>query len=109
VERSRGSEWGTMRCRVWVHTEPVHTTELFRDRDIAPNSPSTTPPSAMLDQQQLKVIETNPIGSGLDAFRAYFTSICEGAKVSSTPDSLERLSREGEAGSQRRGDISRDI
>lgn len=53
--------------------------------------------SAMGDQPQSKIIEDNPIGNGLDAFRGYFSSICEGARVSCTPDALEQLEQEGTA------------
>ncbi|RSL54458.1 hypothetical protein CEP51_014708 [Fusarium floridanum] len=48
----------------------------------------------MGDQPQSKIIEDNPIGNGLDAFRGYFSSICEGARVSCTPDALEQLEQE---------------
>ncbi|KAF3768220.1 hypothetical protein M406DRAFT_109223 [Cryphonectria parasitica EP155] len=48
----------------------------------------------MADQSQSKIIESNPIGNGLDAFRASFSSICEGASVSCTPDALEQLSQD---------------
>ncbi|KAK0722221.1 serine/threonine-protein kinase Sgk2 [Lasiosphaeria miniovina] len=49
----------------------------------------------MADQQsRLKVINDNPIGKGLDAFRTSFTSICEGAAVSCTADALEQLDQE---------------
>ncbi|KAK5652988.1 hypothetical protein OQA88_9468 [Cercophora sp. LCS_1] len=44
----------------------------------------------MADQLS-KIIEENPIGNGLDAFRASFSSICKGASVSYTPDAVERL------------------
>ncbi|KAK0718106.1 hypothetical protein B0T26DRAFT_741181 [Lasiosphaeria miniovina] len=50
----------------------------------------------MADQQsRLKIINDNPIGKGLDAFRTSFTSICEGAAVSCTPDALEQLGQKG--------------
>ncbi|RSL79330.1 hypothetical protein CEP52_017537, partial [Fusarium oligoseptatum] len=48
----------------------------------------------MGDQPQSKIIEDNPIGNGLDTFRGYFSSICEGARVSCTPDALEQLEQE---------------
>ncbi|KAK3353872.1 serine/threonine-protein kinase Sgk2 [Lasiosphaeria hispida] len=49
----------------------------------------------MVDAQQSKIIKDNPIGKGLDAFRASFSSICEGGNASrSPPDALEQLERE---------------
>ncbi|RMI93704.1 hypothetical protein CDV36_016543, partial [Fusarium kuroshium] len=48
----------------------------------------------MRNESQSKVIEDNPIGNGLDAFRASFNSICEGASISSTPEVLEQLEQE---------------
>ncbi|KAM5350178.1 hypothetical protein ACJ41O_006683 [Fusarium nematophilum] len=46
----------------------------------------------MADQAQ--IIKDNHIGKGLDAFRASFHSICEGASLSCTPDALEQLEQE---------------
>jgi len=51
----------------------------------------------MTDQLQSKIIEENPTGKGLDAFRASFNSICEGAHISCTPDALEQLGHDGKA------------
>ncbi|RMD42513.1 hypothetical protein DV735_g2633, partial [Chaetothyriales sp. CBS 134920] len=48
----------------------------------------------MGNQPQSKIIEDNPIGNGLDAFRASFNSICEGASISCTPDALDQLGQE---------------
>ncbi|KAK3369427.1 hypothetical protein B0T24DRAFT_658840 [Lasiosphaeria ovina] len=48
----------------------------------------------MADQPRSEIIKDNPIGKGLDAFRASFSSICEGASVSCTPDALEQLGQE---------------
>ncbi|EFY93980.1 Protein kinase-like protein [Metarhizium robertsii ARSEF 23] len=45
-------------------------------------------------QRSSKVIRDNPIGNGLDDFRASFNSICQGASISCTPDALERLGQE---------------
>ncbi|KAH6869569.1 hypothetical protein B0T10DRAFT_418334 [Thelonectria olida] len=45
-------------------------------------------------QPQSKIIEDNPIGNGLDAFRASFNSICKGAGISCTPDALDQLGQE---------------
>ncbi|KAK3364743.1 hypothetical protein B0T24DRAFT_418960 [Lasiosphaeria ovina] len=41
-----------------------------------------------------KIISDNPIGNGLDAFRASFRSACESANVSCTLDTLEQLGQE---------------
>ncbi|CRK11302.1 hypothetical protein BN1708_010108, partial [Verticillium longisporum] len=41
-----------------------------------------------------KIIKDNPIGNGLDAFRASFVSVCEGADASRAPDAIDRLSHE---------------
>ncbi|KAK3312493.1 hypothetical protein B0H66DRAFT_608756 [Apodospora peruviana] len=48
----------------------------------------------MADQPRSEIIKDNPIGKGLDAFRASFNSICEGASVSCTLDALEQLGQE---------------
>ncbi|KAB5511463.1 hypothetical protein GE09DRAFT_932421, partial [Coniochaeta sp. 2T2.1] len=45
----------------------------------------------MIDQPRSKIIEENPIGKGLDAFRASFNSMRKGPSISCTPDALERL------------------
>ena len=49
----------------------------------------------MADQARSQIIKDNPIGKGLDVFRASFGLICEGASVPCTLDSLGRLDREG--------------
>jgi hypothetical protein len=49
---------------------------------------------AMVDQRSLKVIKDNPIGKGLDGFRASFNVMCEGASICS-PDTLELLCQDG--------------
>ncbi|KAJ0100707.1 hypothetical protein J7T55_008968 [Diaporthe amygdali] len=36
----------------------------------------------------------NPIGTGLDAFRASFSPICEDKSISCTPDALDQFARE---------------
>jgi hypothetical protein len=54
-------------------------------------------PPVMADQLRSKIMEENPIGNGLDAFRASFHSICEGAHTSCTPDALEQLGHDGKA------------
>ncbi|KAH7016034.1 uncharacterized protein B0I36DRAFT_41579 [Microdochium trichocladiopsis] len=48
----------------------------------------------MADQARSQIIKGNPIGKGLDAFRASFGLICEGASVPCTPDSLGRIGQE---------------
>ncbi|KAH7025306.1 uncharacterized protein B0I36DRAFT_417596 [Microdochium trichocladiopsis] len=48
----------------------------------------------MADQARSQIIKENPIGKGLDAFRASFSLICEGASVPCTPDSLGSLDHE---------------
>lgn len=47
-------------------------------------------PAAMTDQEG-KIIEDNPIGTGLDAFRASFRSVCQDANVRPTRDALNQL------------------
>lgn len=53
-------------------------------------------PPVMTDQLRLKIIDENPIGKGLDAFRASFNSICQGAHIC-TPHALEQLGHDGKA------------
>ncbi|KAK0707786.1 hypothetical protein B0H67DRAFT_494588 [Lasiosphaeris hirsuta] len=48
----------------------------------------------MADQPRSEIIKDNPIRKGLDTFRASFSSICEGASVSYTPDAIQQLSQE---------------
>ncbi|KAI1322072.1 hypothetical protein F5Y16DRAFT_413488 [Xylariaceae sp. FL0255] len=48
----------------------------------------------MADQSQSKIIQDNPIGSGLDTFLTSFNSICEDKGLSYSPDSLGQLSQE---------------
>ncbi|KAF5131576.1 hypothetical protein E5D57_007931 [Metarhizium anisopliae] len=49
----------------------------------------------MSDQSRLELINANPIGNGLDAFRALFTSICTSRNLTSTADTLHQLGSEG--------------
>ena len=49
----------------------------------------------MTDQAQLEILENNPIGKGLDAFRTSFNSVCEARSTSCTPDALGQLGQEG--------------
>ncbi|EXK77771.1 hypothetical protein FOQG_17540 [Fusarium oxysporum f. sp. raphani 54005] len=48
----------------------------------------------MGNQPQSKIIEDNPIGNGIDAFRGSFSSICERAHLSCIPDALDQLEHE---------------
>ncbi|GKU09620.1 unnamed protein product [Fusarium langsethiae] len=48
----------------------------------------------MRNELQPEVIRDNPIGNGLDVFRASFDSICEGAGISCCPDALDELDQE---------------
>ncbi|KFG81455.1 serine/threonine-protein kinase Sgk2 [Metarhizium anisopliae] len=48
----------------------------------------------MSDQSRLELINANPIGNGLDAFRALFTSICTSRNLTSTADTLHQLGSE---------------
>jgi hypothetical protein len=54
-------------------------------------------PSTMGNQPQSKIIEDNPIGNGIDAFRGSFSSVCERAHLSCIPDALDQLEHEGTA------------
>ncbi len=49
----------------------------------------------MTDQTQSKILENNPIGKGLDAFRSSFNSICKERSISCTPDALDQFGQEG--------------
>ncbi|KAG7402743.1 hypothetical protein Forpe1208_v017044 [Fusarium oxysporum f. sp. rapae] len=49
----------------------------------------------MRDEVQSKIIEDNPIGNELDAFRASFNSACESAGISCALDSIDKLGQEG--------------
>ncbi|KAG8664999.1 uncharacterized protein FPOAC1_012977 [Fusarium poae] len=48
----------------------------------------------MADQPRSKVIKENPIGKGLNAFRASFNSICEAESTLCPPDALDQLDQE---------------
>ncbi|KAH7137548.1 hypothetical protein EDB81DRAFT_70458 [Dactylonectria macrodidyma] len=48
----------------------------------------------MTDQARSRVIEDNPIGNGLDAFRSLFSSTCEGRGISRARDALDQLDQE---------------
>ncbi|QLI74779.1 uncharacterized protein G6M90_00g113490 [Metarhizium brunneum] len=48
----------------------------------------------MSDQRRLELIDENPIGKGLDAFRTLFTSVCSNRNVTFTACTLGQLSNE---------------
>ncbi|KAM0286950.1 hypothetical protein ACHAQH_000634 [Verticillium albo-atrum] len=48
----------------------------------------------MDDQQRLNIINENPIGNGLDAFRASFASACEAAGLSRATGAIDQLGHE---------------
>ncbi|EXK78558.1 hypothetical protein FOQG_16775 [Fusarium oxysporum f. sp. raphani 54005] len=48
----------------------------------------------MADQPRSRVIKENPIGKGLNAFRASFNSICEAESTLCPPDALDQLDQE---------------
>ncbi|TWU73732.1 hypothetical protein ED733_000593 [Metarhizium rileyi] len=48
----------------------------------------------MSDQSRLELINANPIGNRLDAFRALFTSFCMSRNLTSTADTLHQLGSE---------------
>ncbi|KAK8002234.1 ubiquitin thioesterase OTU1 [Apiospora arundinis] len=48
----------------------------------------------MEDQSRSKIIAENPIGKGLDSFRAAFGRICESKGISCSPKSLDHLNRD---------------
>jgi hypothetical protein len=52
-------------------------------------------PPAMTAQSWSKLIEGNPIGKGLDAFRASFELVCKEQGISCSPDALDELGEEG--------------
>lgn len=52
----------------------------------------------MEDQSRSKIIAENPIGKGLDSFRAAFGRICESKGISCSPKSLDHLNRDGKTG-----------
>ncbi|KAL7948074.1 hypothetical protein V8C42DRAFT_351903 [Trichoderma barbatum] len=47
-----------------------------------------------MDEARVKIVEDNPIGNGLDAFRALFASVCESQGLVSSPDALDQLDRD---------------
>ncbi|KAK4095936.1 hypothetical protein N658DRAFT_519472 [Parathielavia hyrcaniae] len=51
-------------------------------------------PSAMADQPRSTIIEDNPIGNGLDTFRASFSTVSIDRSTSRVPDALGQLDQE---------------
>ncbi|KAK4097759.1 hypothetical protein N658DRAFT_260604 [Parathielavia hyrcaniae] len=51
-------------------------------------------PSAMADQPRSTIIEDNPIGNGLDTFRASFSTVSTDRTISRVPDALGQLDQE---------------
>jgi hypothetical protein len=52
-------------------------------------------PSSMADRPRLKIIKDNPIGNGLDAFRASFNTVCANRTISRIPDAFGQLDQQG--------------
>ncbi len=50
---------------------------------------------AVMNEAQSQIIRDNPIGKGLDAFRALFCSTCESKRVSCSPDAVDQFDEEG--------------
>ena len=63
---------------------------------VFPHHRARIPPT-MADPQWLKIIEQNPIGNGLDGFRASFRLVCKGRESLCPPGELEQLGGEGKA------------
>lgn len=72
-------------------TRTLSTQRGMRD---ATNATSLAP-SVMGNQPHFKIIEANPIGDGIDAFRGSFTSICDRVRLPCVPDALDQLEHEG--------------
>lgn len=49
----------------------------------------------MTDQLRSRIIEENPIGKGLDTFRASFNTVCAERAIPRTLDALSKLDQEG--------------
>lgn len=62
-------------------------------------------PTAMADRSQPEIIKDNPIGNGLDTFRASFNLVCDGASISCTVDALDQLGQEGKKDVQLRPSV----
>jgi hypothetical protein len=48
-----------------------------------------------MEQGRSKIIQENPIGNGLDAFRATFEATCQDRGILSTSSALRLLTEEG--------------
>ena len=62
---------------------------------LGPSLPSQEHTFAMTDPARSETIKDNPIGKGLDTFRASFTSVCEIQSIPLTLDSLGKLGHDG--------------
>jgi len=49
----------------------------------------------MANRSRAEIIKENPIGNGLDGFRALFASVCEDRSIPCITDSLDRLNDDG--------------
>ncbi|KAM0265356.1 hypothetical protein ACHAQJ_000197 [Trichoderma viride] len=47
-----------------------------------------------MDEAKLRIIEDNPIGNRLDAFRAQFASLCDSQGIVCSPDALDQLEQD---------------
>ncbi|RYP02126.1 hypothetical protein DL764_005961 [Monosporascus ibericus] len=48
----------------------------------------------MTDRPRSEILKENPIGKGLDIFRASFSSVCDDHNIPCSPDALDQLGRE---------------
>jgi hypothetical protein len=51
--------------------------------------------SAMANQSQSEIIKQNPIGNGLEGFRASYRSVCNSKSIPYAPDTLDQLDHKG--------------
>jgi hypothetical protein len=51
--------------------------------------------SAMANQSRSEIIKQNPIGNGLEGFRASYRSVCDSKSIPYAPDTLDQLDNEG--------------
>jgi hypothetical protein len=51
--------------------------------------------SAMADRSRLEIIKQNPIGKGLEGFRALYGSVCNSKSIPCASDTLDQLDDEG--------------
>lgn len=85
---------GWLSDSVAVHGSVPTNTPKYGSVYLSHNTIAETGP-AMADQARSRVIEDNPIGNGLDTFRALFKSTCEGRGISRARDALDQLDQEG--------------